>query len=713
MAPSLVRRHGPVLAVIALFLVYVVNAWTPSHYGQTAQVLGVAHAGPVFGKSRPIRSDEWMVTTPYFQIAAAGDFGPRDVISPYHEPLKAFFALPSRDWSMALKPDLWGFLALDPAHAYSLHYALLAAAFVGGYLLLLRQLGCSPRLALAGSLILFLSQFVQVWWTSNAPVLAWAPWPVAAFLWRGPWWARWPAIAVAVAVWLIGQLYPPLILAAGLAFGVMVAAFRPDALRPARLAPALAAAAAGAYVAWLHYADLIPVMAATVYPGQRLSDGGGFPPLQLLAHLFPYLVTQRYEPLGLWPSNACEIGVAGSFLPLALAVFGDHRLIRSWLTRRRWAVGMWLAGMAVLLAWMLLPIPARLAPVFNFVQPYRMVWGFGLLWLLGFTLMADAGDWIVTRTRVAVFLGLAFAAWAVSKLWLAKAPVEFDRFDLVVAPVLIGLLMLRRARPQWLGPRRLALLAVLLTTALTFGRFNPVQSARPIFQRHDGVALDAFRAYAAANPHGWAVAPGVYGAAINGAGVPAINHTLLQPQLEVFRRVFPDLDAAAFNVTFNRYEHLKPTVQWSPTLIQEDLAAIPPDSFATPLALELAAQPSAAAGAGGAVEEIAATRLGPARWGVTASGWSPWRGVAAGQRLRVALDPHCGRIVQGRAFRLPRPDIIAATNDPANFAAGFGARLVVETARDLPSFPTGALRIESIDPQAGPRTLAAAGAAGC
>ena len=170
------------LAALALYvLIATVLAWTPSHYAQAARLLGIPGVEPVFGDARPVRSDEWGVTTPYYQIAVASDLGPRDAVSPYHEPLTAYFALPSRDWSMALKPDLWGFLVLDPAHAYALHYALLAAASLLGVYVLLRQLGCRGEVAVAGSAALFLSQFVQVWWTSNAPVLGLAAWPAIAY----------------------------------------------------------------------------------------------------------------------------------------------------------------------------------------------------------------------------------------------------------------------------------------------------------------------------------------------------------------------------------------------------------------------------------------------------------------------------------------------------------------------------------------------------
>ena len=137
------------VALLFFVLITTIAGLTPSHYHDAAYLLGVEHVNPVFGGTRPARSDEWGVATPYFQIAVASDLGPRNLVSPYHEPLKAFFALPSRDWSMTFKPDLWGFLVLDPARAFAFHYAFLAAAGMLGPYLLLRQLGCRREVAAA------------------------------------------------------------------------------------------------------------------------------------------------------------------------------------------------------------------------------------------------------------------------------------------------------------------------------------------------------------------------------------------------------------------------------------------------------------------------------------------------------------------------------------------------------------------------------------
>lgn len=695
------RREAGLLAVIVVALVWTLNAWTPVHYGETARTLGFARAGPVAGDARPVRSDDWAVALPYFQIAVANDFGPRNEASPYKEPLKAFFALPSRDWSMAFKPSLWGFMVLDPAHAYALHFAFLAAAMVAGFALLLRQLGCSPGYALAIAATLFFSQFVQAWWTTNAATFALAPWLAVAFLWRGPWWLRAPAIAYATAAWLIGLLYPPFVISAALALGVLIVAFRPDAVRPGRIVVAMAGVAAGAGLAWAHFADLIPVMAATVYPGQRLSDGGGVQPLQLLAHVFPSLVAAGYEPLPLWQTNGCEIAVVGAYLPLAMAAFCDRRDLLAWLRGHSWAAYLWLGVLALMATWMLLPIPARFAPVLNLVPPPRMLWGFGLLLLLGPAVVGGQVRWIITAPRLAAFAAVVVAAWAVSKLGLSRTPLALGVFDIAILAILAGLLLVARFAPNVLPPRKLALTAVVLAAAATFGQFNPVQPVTQIFRPRHSEPVDALSAYAAANPLGWAVEDRHYGAILNGAGVPAINHVLLQPQLAFFRRAYPDMDPAAFDHVFNRYAHVMPAMRWAPAVIRADLIAVPPDPFAIPLPVRL--DPGAAKAApGGATEQVQTVRLGPQRWGVTLEGWGRWSGVEPGQSLRVAFaEGQPGRIVRATAVRLARPDIVAATQDRSAFAAGFGARLEIEGGPDARRFTAADFRLVAVDPKLG------------
>src|ERR1035437_2953901 len=114
------------VAFLYIFVLYVLLALTPSHYAMRLKYLG-ADMHPLLGSARPIRSDEWIVMTPLFQTAVRGGFSTTNMISPYHETPKGFFALPIWDWSLLFKPQLWGFWLLPPAYAYSLYFAMLWA----------------------------------------------------------------------------------------------------------------------------------------------------------------------------------------------------------------------------------------------------------------------------------------------------------------------------------------------------------------------------------------------------------------------------------------------------------------------------------------------------------------------------------------------------------------------------------------------------------
>ena len=470
--------------------------------------------------------------------------------------------------------------------------------------------------------------------------------------------------------------------------GVAILALRPDALRGRNLVPGLLAVAVGLGIVWLHYADLIPVMADTVYPGRRVSDGGGIELLQVVAHAFPYLLTNLFDPLPeLWGTNACEVAVVGSFLPLALATFGDHRALAGW-ARAHWrALAIWGLGLAVMAAWMLAPVPGRYAPLLNMIPPNRMLWGFGLLSALGLIRLVAVAPFVLTWLRTTLFLGGVVAAWFVSKVVISDTPPELDRFDLLVAFPLIGLLVLRWRWPALLPPRRLVLLALAVTAAGTFGQFNPVQSARPIFERRPSAFLDALEDYAAAHPRGWVVVDGHFGAILNGAGLPAINHVLLQPQLDFFRAAYPDMAPDAFDQTFNRYAHVMLEPQAEPSVRQLDLVAIPPDPFGIPLPIRTLDAPPAGVAGG----KVTALRTGERTWRVTLSGEGPWRGVRPDHALGLAMAPGVGRIVSASAYRLARPDLVESRKDRLAFAAGYGARIDVELAEMAAKFPTGAI----------------------
>ncbi|MDI9248038.1 hypothetical protein QMZ25_05505 [Stenotrophomonas sp. RS-48] len=575
------RQARLCLGIVAvLCLLYVAFALTPSSYAMASQYLGLAPIEPLLGKARGIRMDEWMVYTPYLQIAVANDFGATNAFSPYHETLRSFQALPLLDWGLLFKPYHWAFFILPPANAYSFFFMFMAMAFLCGWALFLRQLRVPPLAAVLVALTLYFSPYVQVWWTTNWGAFALAPWVAVAWLRIDNRWLRILASAYALVVWLLAVAYPPFIISALLAMGVLVLAFRRDALTVARL---LDAAVAGglALLAFLGYFhEAIEIVRNTVYPGQRESAGGGVSPVALLTHGFPNLMTRGFYPLPAFePSNACEIAVFSSLLPLFTAVLADWTQVLRWARGHRLSLGVLAAGIALVACWIFLPVPLRIGQLtgLSMVPPTRALLALGLLLNIGCAIVLVRGGVRLGRGRLLLLAALLLAGCL---LKFAFGQGSFSRLHATADawPLLcVGVLAFAARRPRLAAhPVALVLAVAALGNVLTNGLFNPVQSARPIFDMDRSAVLASMQARGARQAaDGALVVEGRYGALLSGVGIPAVNHTLYFPQLAYFRARFPDMPEDRFNTTFNRYHHVMVSDVAEPRSMYADLVEVP------------------------------------------------------------------------------------------------------------------------------------------
>lgn len=645
-----------------LGLIYVSGTWTPSHYGIALRLIGLPQLGPAIGTPRGIRGDEWADLTPYFQIAVANRLGEHNASSPYHEPLRAYYALPTQDWSIVFKPQLWGFLALPPEYAYSLYHYILIASIVWGFTLLFRLTGISTSYAILGALLIFLSGFVQVWWTSNAPTFAFAAWPLVAVLLPVRWWARFGLVFYVSAIWLFGLLYPPFIIGAAFALTGLLIARRRDVLRLNYLLPAgFGVAAALLAVAW-YFRDLTPIMQSTVYPGSRISSGGEVSWLQMLSHIFPYIATVQFEPVRAdVPLNILEICTVSSYLPVLIATFADHRDLFG--MQSEWRTALWFGVFILLaLAWLVLPIPAELGQVFLWdrVPPRRLLWGFGLLTTFLLVWLASRALWRISAARVAIFFAIVAVAWLGTKWDVAWT--RADWFDWVILAVAALALPVAAAvmSPQARGS--LIVGSAVLTSALTFGTFNPLQSARPIFRPPDSPIVQGLRQFAQSHPKGWLAVTGGYGGIYGGLGLPSIGHALLQPQMEFFRSTFPEMGADEFNLIFNRFMYVtlakigKPRIESGDRY--DDTVLLPITRFGTPLeAILVKPEDERHYDTKGQLQSVA-LETDETSWRLLVDGWAPFEEILPGQAIEIALPPEIASVKTViRAVRDFRPEL--------------------------------------------------------
>ena len=669
------RHRSPFAAsVIFLAIIYVAMAWSPSSYGLALTMLGAPGEGLVAGQPQPIRSDEWIVWTPYLQTAVNNGFERFNEHSPYHEDLRNFNGLPLLDWALPFKPQFWPFFFADPAYAFSFSHAIFIALFLIGYSKLIRVLGFYSGWAAAGSILLFFTSYSQFWWTTTGPLLAVFPWLLLVVLaQRLASWMKALALIYLVPFWLLAHAYPPIILSLAFSGVILLVALRPEALRPSNLLPCAAGAAVGLALSYAYLAEPFAIMAQTVYPGQRISHGGIVPPAMWLAQFFPFLVTWPWASLIV--HNLAEASTGGSFLTVLVAIFIDHRILWQRFSasdpearRLRGSVLLLLVGFLLMSAWMTLPIPPGVGQIFLWhkIQPNRLVFAAGILLLLLGLIVMQAAPMRLSRMRIAIAMGITVGAWLASKAGIAGKPWALRGLIDLVPLVPLAALALWKARLS-AGSAATALVAsAAFINAAGFGWFNPIQSAQPIFHRPQTAVTATLDHAAAAHSKGWLVAGGFPGALLSGWGYQTIAHVLIAPQVDFFRPFFPELDSQTLDTLFNRYAHVQLHNIPEPTLLRADVVKLPMHAFLSDGVSKLAATAAPSLTGrfptGGHIDSIVTGER------TIVVGWGFLDGISPDNTLHIRA-PFPVKITSVKP--LPRPDVSKALGDQRLSLSGF------------------------------------------
>lgn len=683
--PTTVARdkpsNGRITHFIALVLcmvmgiIYVSKTWSPSSYGYVLVVtLGYADSGPRFGAVRTARSDEFAVVTPLTQATVNNEFERINHTSLYGEDLRINYGLPIRDWGLAFKPTMWLYGFVNPAYAYSMHWFALSALFVFGYAWLFRWLGAAPVISFTLASGLYFTGFVQFWWNEKGPIFALFPWVLLPFATRIslPWkaaWFYWAAVA-----WLLTNFYPPVQLSLAFAGLVILLAREPDLFRPKTLLWLLLACAFAAGTAALYLWDYLQATVTTIYPGSRIVSGGTVPWRYGLSWLLPAInFDHDYESL--IGANICEIGTVGMYYFLLVGCFLDFsRWHQAWSNNeRRRLLAALAAGWLMTLAWMALPLPSWLgAPLlWNHVQPVRMQYAAGLLLACLTLVLVNALGLRISLARLAIFCSAITLGWWAWEFDLHKNPFEAFAILAFVLPACV----FARYRPATahLG----FALASLLAGVLLFGRFNPLQSAWPIFNHPPNPMTKALDQLAVSNGGVLAVTQ-LPGATANGLGYRSLSHVTAVPQLDFWRKQFPDMPKDEFKTIFNRYAHIIPHPENAPRLLQADAVAVPVKLFQKLPPVRYVASPAQALLRDGYVGQ-AFMESGQ----LVISGWGPWSGPLEAHELEITLNASpLGPPTRAVVIRL---DLPPATANKVSALNGFTVQVPLGEQTKLPS----------------------------
>ncbi len=670
----LVLRGALIAAAVFAAALWLGNAWSPSSYAIILRSLGVQETGLVFGTPREIRGDEWAILTPLTQAAVNNGLKRYNETSFYREDLRTVDSVPVADWGLAFKPDQWLYPLVDAAYAFSFQHLVYIVAFLVGYALLFARLGIGAGAAGLLSLALFFTAFAQFWWTTFAPNLAYFPWLLLCVGIRRPALRALAFIWVAVA-WMLGYFYPPIFIALAVALAAVYGSrWLPErGIGGAAFDAALAFTACAITALYLH--DFLAATWNSVYPGLRSVRGGTIPWALQLQMLWPTAFLSGFETT-LPNRNICEAAVVGSYYLLLAACFVDLRAVRRAPlapTSRRIAIAA-AAALALLLAWQLLPIPASVGRwlLFDRVLPQRMMFATGFLLLLIAALAVEAGALRFTLPRLATFGAVVIAGWAATK-WTVRPFPGIEIADAAVIPVAIGAWIAGRRFPQQ-GPAIIAGASALLGL-FAFGGFNPIQSAHPIFHRESTPVTQALEAMQQRTPGGVLVIDQFgtvlnawgQGATLNGLGFRSAAHVLLAPELALWQRLFPEMDAAERERIFNRSAQIVVRDLDAPKLIAINIAAVPPRAFgATPERWFSILSPDDIREWPAPGGHIAARTASGRR--LTLSGWAPWHGLAPGQSLALYSSLPLSVVYAQRA---ERPDVVAVLHDERLRFSGF------------------------------------------
>lgn len=663
--------------LVVIGMVYVGQTWSPSSYGYAlVNHLGYTDSGPDWGKARPIRSDEWAVVTPLTQATINNDFERINRTSLYGEDLRINYGLPIRDWGLIFKPTMWLYGSANPAYAYSLHWFAMIALFIVGYAWLFRWLGASPVVGFALAAGLYFTGFVQFWWNEKGPLFALFPWVILpfstrlSFVWKA---ALFYWVAV---VWLLTNFYPPLQVSLAFVGLIILLACEPELFKPRSLAVLVLAAALAASTAALYLWDYLQATATTLYPGGRSLSGGTVPARFWLSWLWPAINFDRdYEStIG---SNISEIGTVGLYYSLFVMCFLDFARWRYvWANaEQRRLIAILSVGLFMMLAWMALPLPSWIgAPLlWNHVQPPRMQYAGGLLFVCLLFVLSHHLGLRVSRARIAIFCAAILLGW-----WVWKYDSGKNRFEdlgmLLIAPIAFTF---ARHRPST-AHASLAI-ASLLAGVLLFGRFNPLQSAWPIFNHPANEMTKTFDRLAA-NNGGILAVIGLPGAVANGLGYRSLSHVTAVPKLEFWRNRFPEMSTTESETIFNRYSRIVPVRESTPRLLHADAVAVPVSPFqkrAFPFVRYIPSVTHLIDTDG----HIDRATLEPGH--LVISGWGPWTGPLDAHELEVSITPSA----TGAPIRtlVIRPDLPSGTQQRVSALNGFSLRIPLTAVATMPA----------------------------
>ncbi|MEJ5125682.1 hypothetical protein WH367_06450 [Comamonas sp. MYb21] len=675
---------------LVIGIVYISNTWSPSSYAYFLKNhLGYSEIKPDFGSARPIRSDEWAVVTPLTQATIRNNFERYNKTSLYQEDLRINYGLPIADWGLIFKPTMWLYSFVNPAYAYSFHWFAIFSLFIAGYALLFTKFGADNKTAILLSFGLYFTGFSQFWWNEKGPLFAFFPWVIIPFFLKiNPLWQL-SLFYYASVSWLLTNLYPPIQISLAFVGFITLLLLQPRLFKIPTLVYLVIFAGLAACTAALYQYDYLKETSVTLYPGGRHIVGGDVPTRFWLSWFFP-AINFSWSYKDLVGMNMSEIGTVGMYYyisVLCLLNYKNFNTLWSDKSKRKIFIGLTLAFF-IQCAWMFLPIPAGIGMLllWDNVQPLRMQFASGVILTLIIFYTANTIGIIFSWQRLLLLIALAAFGWFSLKYTIAPNRWE----DLAFIPMIVVTFLIIKNKPH--QAHNAILITSVIFGALFFGRFNPLQSARPIFNIKDNEIVKYWRDQEKAN-NNLLVAMDLPGATANGLGFRSLSHVTPVPHMDFWHRSLPSTPSDQINYIFNRYSHINPYPALQPSLRQADSVEVPVNQFAKTnkaividnYSLELPKQGS-----------FNTEKTYPDA--IVFNGWGGWQGEMNSRRIEVMVEPASPQDIEW--ITMVRLDLPINTDNKISALNGFRLTLPRNDGK-LPD----CLSLITVDQKTGSRIL--------
>lgn len=575
--PKIMRASLLPAAVLLVALVLGLLGISGSSLGVYGTAVGQSEdeAGILAGPARQIRSDEWLVRTPWVERQLERGLPSRIASGVGTHDASVFIDLPTGGWEVILRPHTLVYRLLGAEQAFAFEWwSFFGLQLLGVYVLVLTLTGRVGLSALAGAAVT-LSPATQ-WWTTPVTFTTVGYGCLATAAVLRAYWA--PTLrrrlvlsilaGLAFAAFLT-TLYPPWQVGVGLVLApIGIAAVVPDlrtaagrrrfARSVAVVLPVTAVVAGvlfGAFVST--HRDAIDVITSTVYPGQRVAQKGGGTPVAIVlgAAFDSFSSAESFQMVN--GTNQSENSSALPYLlPAGLGV--GVLLIRRRLAGSRATaplVGS-LVGAGVVAAWMLLPIPGKLGQflLLTRVPPTRLHLPLAVGGAIALALLvshqSDSGKRL-GRLEILGVLAVTGAAlvWGARRYSVEGAGIDQGRAGVFIIIVVVGLALVLSRRPL---P---GLVILALFSLWQASLINPVQDGMGALRNSDlRVAIEAVEREGSSDA-GWiaySVDASVKGT-LTAAGVNSLSGVSPYPDWDAWRIIDPGL---VHQDIWNRYGHV-------------------------------------------------------------------------------------------------------------------------------------------------------------